>query len=132
MSHARGKVEFEDVQLGEGELATREHMAHIACRISLHRGQCVQDLAKLWIDLKRRETIAGLRYGVEGMRVGGMRRVTVPPHLGYGEAGVPVSGIPPNALLICDVELLELQLTHPIPPKLKLARERKQQGISED
>lgn len=125
MSHARRNVEFEDLRLGEWDPASSEHKALIACKISLHRGECVQNLASHWVDLKRRETIAGLRYGIEGMRVGGIRRVNVPPHLAYGGTGVPAAGIPPNALLICDVELLELQSTHPIPPKLKLARERK-------
>ena len=43
-----------------------------------------------------REVIAGLEYGVEGMRVGGRRRIRVPPHLGYREAGVP-GKIPSNA-----------------------------------
>ena len=118
---ARARSPTPTARLGEGKLASREHMALIACRISLHRGECVQDWTRHWIELERRETIAGLRYGVEGMRVGGVRRVTVPPHLAYGETGVPVAGIPPNALLICDVELLDLQPTHPIRPKLKLA-----------
>ncbi|MBX3359578.1 MAG: FKBP-type peptidyl-prolyl cis-trans isomerase [Phycisphaeraceae bacterium] len=88
-------------------------------------------MASDWIDLKRRGTIAGLRYGIEGMRVGGARRVTIPPHLGYGKTGAPAAGIPPGALLICDVELLELQWARPIPPKLKIARERRQQRKSE-
>ncbi len=79
-------------------------------------------------DLKRREAIAGLRYGIEGMRIGGVRRIIVPPHLGYGKDGAPAAGIPANAILICEVELRELRPAHPIPPKLKLARERKSQG----
>ena len=49
-----------------------------------------------------REKIAGLRYGLEGMRVGGQRKYQASPHLCYGEEGVPGT-IPPNALLIFDV-----------------------------
>jgi FKBP-type peptidyl-prolyl cis-trans isomerase len=124
MKRAGGKVEFEDLRLGSGESATREHKARVACRIALHRGELVHNWANYWIDLKRRESIDGVRYGIEGMRVGGLRRVVVPPHLAYGEAGVP-GQIPANAMLICEVELLELRPTHPIKPKLKLARERK-------
>lgn len=45
------------------------------------------------------------------MREGGRRKVCVSPHLGYGEEGVP-GIIPPNAVLIFDVELLEVIL-HP-------------------
>ncbi|HYE03089.1 MAG TPA: FKBP-type peptidyl-prolyl cis-trans isomerase [Phycisphaerales bacterium] len=124
MSRARGNLEIEDVRLGKGPRATREHEALIACRISLHRGECVRGLTRLWIDLKRRETIAGLRYGVEGMRAGGVRRVTIPPHLAYGESAVPAAHIPPRALLICDVELLKLRPTRPTPQRVEPAIHR--------
>jgi FKBP-type peptidyl-prolyl cis-trans isomerase len=48
---------------------------------------------------------AGLFYGVEGMRVGGRRRLRVAPHLAYREAGVP-GVIPPNALLTVEIEVV--------------------------
>jgi hypothetical protein len=48
---------------------------------------------------------AGLFYGVEGMRVGGKRRLRVAPHLAYREAGVP-GVIPPNALLTVEIEVV--------------------------
>jgi peptidylprolyl isomerase len=48
---------------------------------------------------------ASLFYGVEGMRVGGTRRIRVAPHLAYREAGVP-GVIPPNAILIVEVQVL--------------------------
>jgi FKBP-type peptidyl-prolyl cis-trans isomerase len=41
------------------------------------------------IDLGRRESIAGLRYGIPGMRVGGTREIVISPHLAYGEVGIP-------------------------------------------
>jgi FKBP-type peptidyl-prolyl cis-trans isomerase len=55
-----------------------------------------------------RVVIAGLEYGVEGMRVGGRRRIRVPPRLGYRERGV-AGKIPANALLFFDLELLDVQ-----------------------
>ena len=58
-------------------------------------------------DLSGRVVIAGLRYGVEGMRVGGLRRLTVSPHLAYGGDGVP-GVIPPVAVLIFEVKLLDV------------------------
>ncbi len=51
--------------------------------------------------------IRGFDQGVTGMKVGGLRRVTIPPDLAYGSAG---SGgvIPPNATLVFDIELLDV------------------------
>lgn len=57
----------------------------------------------------RRDVIAGWEEGVSGMRIGGKRRLVVPPQLGYGARGVP-GAIPPNATLIYEFELVDIKM----------------------
>ena len=108
---------------GTGELVRRQHNYRIRLRLWLRRGEAVRwhmawgpvGFARLEdngetliteVRVDRRSLIAGLFYGVEGMRVGGIRRLEIAPHLAYADRGVP-GVIPANAMLTAEITILE-------------------------
>ena len=101
-----------DITLGTGSPAEKDSQVIVHVRGTLNRGEVFLDTRQgqqpLRIELRHRECIAGLRYGIVGMRVGGRREIIVSPHLGYGDEGLP-GKVPPNAVLRFDVELLEVR-----------------------
>ena len=54
----------------------------------------------------RENLINGIFYGIEGMCVGGTRKLRISPHLAYGERGVP-GIIPVKAVIITEIEIIE-------------------------
>jgi FKBP-type peptidyl-prolyl cis-trans isomerase FkpA len=100
---------YEDLKVGDGALAERGHMATVHYTGWLTDGRKF-DSSKDRNDpfefaLGRGQVIAGWDEGVQGMKVGGVRKLTIPPHLGYGARGAG-GVIPPNATLVFEVELL--------------------------
>lgn len=55
------------------------------------------------------QVIRGWDRGFDGMKVGGKRRLILPPDLGYGASGTPGGPIPGNAGLVFDMELLDVR-----------------------
>jgi hypothetical protein len=108
---------------GNGEPVRRQLTYRVRLRMWLARGEPVRwtsawgpaGLARLEdqgrtlfteVLVNRGQLINGLFYGIEGMRVGGLRQLEIAPHLAYGERGVP-DVIPPNARLIVEITVLE-------------------------
>jgi FKBP-type peptidyl-prolyl cis-trans isomerase FkpA len=101
-------LRYQDLVVGEGAEATRGQT------VVVHYVGWLLDGEKFDASLDRGETfsfplgggrvIPGWDEGVEGMKVGGARRLVIPPELGYGEGGFPPV-IPPNSTLVFDVQL---------------------------
>ena len=104
-------LKYENLQEGEGELATA------GCTVRVHYTGWLTDGTKFDSSLDRKDpfsfplgggrVIRGWDEGVQGMKPGGRRKLTIPPQLGYGAAGAG-GVIPPNATLVFEVELLEI------------------------
>ena len=105
-------LQYEDLRVGEGDLCTGRGQTAI-----VHYTGWLEDGTRFDSSHDRGEpfsfpvdcsyVIPGWDEGVQGMRVGGVRRLTVPPELAYGERGAG-GVIPPNATLVFEIELLEL------------------------
>jgi peptidylprolyl isomerase len=107
------ELTIEDITVGEGPEATPGHVvnvhyvgvAHSTGRefdASYNRGE------PFAFPLGGGQVIAGWDQGVAGMKVGGRRKLTIPPELGYGSRGA-AGAIKPNETLIFVVDLLGVQ-----------------------
>jgi FKBP-type peptidyl-prolyl cis-trans isomerase FkpA len=103
---------YEDIEVGAGALCTGRGQTAI-----VHYTGWLEDGTQFDSSRDRSKpfsfpvacgyVIAGWDEGVVGMHVGGVRKLTVPPQLGYGEKGAG-SVIPPSATLSFEIELLEI------------------------
>jgi FKBP-type peptidyl-prolyl cis-trans isomerase FkpA len=73
-----------------------------------HKGQQF-DAGTISFVLGSGQIIKGFDMGVTGMAVGGTRRIICPPSLGFGANGNPTANIPPNAALVFDIQLTNVQ-----------------------
>ena len=105
-------LKLEDIQVGEGQEAQSGKKVSVHYTGWLTNGKkfdsSVDRGTPFQFTLGARQVIQGWDQGVLGMKVGGKRKLTIPPALGYGERG---SGekIPPNATLVFEVELIEVK-----------------------
>ncbi|KAF0311437.1 FK506-binding nuclear protein [Amphibalanus amphitrite] len=103
-----GGVMIEDIIVGEGQVAKRGRPVSVyyVGRLKQNNKQFDQTTAGpgFKFRLGAKEVIKGWDVGVEGMKVGGKRRITCPPHMAYGARGSPPV-IPPNSALVFEVTL---------------------------
>jgi FKBP-type peptidyl-prolyl cis-trans isomerase len=105
------KLVIEDVRVGTGKEATAGKSVTVHYTGRLTDGtvfdSSVDKNQPFSFPLGGGQVIAGWDQGVAGMKVGGKRKLTIPPDLGYGSSGK--GEIPPNATLLFEVELLEVK-----------------------
>ncbi len=103
------KLEIQDTRPGTGAAATRGSTVSVHYTGTLLSGEkfdSSRDRGQPFVfQLGAGNVIPGWEQGVEGMKVGGVRVLTIPPHLAYGERGAG-GVIPPNATLRFEIELL--------------------------
>jgi FKBP-type peptidyl-prolyl cis-trans isomerase len=105
-------LEIEDLVEGDGAVAAAGHMVSVHYTGWLTNGTKF-DSSKdrnqpFEFALGRGQVIRGWDEGVQGMKIGGKRKLTIPAKLGYGARGAG-GVIPPNATLVFEVELLGLK-----------------------
>jgi FKBP-type peptidyl-prolyl cis-trans isomerase len=115
MKHSRNPfpsgVETEDLVLGSGAIAQAGQTVVVHYTGWLAGGRQFDSsrarLDPLDFALGAGDVIRGWDQGIAGMRVGGKRKLTIPPELAYGDQGCG-GVIPPHATLVFEVELLEI------------------------
>jgi FKBP-type peptidyl-prolyl cis-trans isomerase len=105
------RVDLKEIKIGSGELASpgmKLEVHYTGWLVNGKKFDSSRDRGKPFIfTLGAGQVIKGWDEGVPGMRVGGIRRLTIPTYLAYGKAGRPPV-IPPESNLIFEIELLAI------------------------
>jgi len=106
-------LQFADLRVGCGAVAAPTANVNVQFTVWLSTGAQIittrgPSAPTSALQLGSTSTLGFWRLGVPGMHVGGTRRLVVPPALGFGAAGNTSAGVPPNATLVIDVELVSL------------------------
>lgn len=106
------ELKVEDVQAGTGAVAEPGKKVSVHYTGTLTNGTKFDSSRdrnqEFTFVLGQGQVIRGWDEGVKGMKVGGKRKLTIPPDMAYGEAGAG-GVIPPNATLLFDVELTKVE-----------------------
>lgn len=109
---AIAKLEIVDLKAGEGEVVPEGATvkAHYTGAVAKDGTifQSSKDFGSEPIEFSLSAVIPGWTQGVPGMKIGGTRRLLIPAALAYGSAPPPNSGIPVDADLVFDIELVSI------------------------
>ena len=105
MTRTSSGLYYQDIETGEGEPATSGDAVEVAYTGWLSDGTQF-DSGSLTFTLGAGRVVAGFDEGVRGMRVGGVRRIVIPPALGYGNQAR--GAIPPDSILVFRIEVLSI------------------------
>lgn len=112
MTRTESGLYYEDLEPGSGLAAREGHVLDTHYTGWLTTGETFgtsRDGNPYSFQLGRHQVPRGFEEGVTGMRIGGVRRLVVPPALGYGARGQPPT-IPPSATLVYEIEVLDIKL----------------------
>jgi FKBP-type peptidyl-prolyl cis-trans isomerase FkpA len=102
LRHASG-LYAQDLKVGTGAVALKGKSMVVRYAGYLSNGTEF-DHGEITVQIGGSNTIAAWQEGLLGMRVGGQRRLVVPPNLGYGSAAA--GEIPANSVLVFDIEMM--------------------------
>lgn len=104
-------LQIEELKAGDGQEAKagdRVTVHYVGTLTNGTKFDSSRDRGKgFTFELGRGQVIKGWDQGVAGMKIGGMRKLTIAPALAYGDRGFPPV-IPPNSTLVFEVELLQV------------------------
>ena len=119
----RSGIKLLDDRPGSGAPIERHRVYRLRLKMWLNKGEPVRwdqpwgtvDHARLEdggctlvtdLRIDRENFIAGLFQGIDGMCIGGRRKLRISPHLAYGDNGIP-DRIPPGAAILAEIEFIE-------------------------
>lgn len=116
-------VFIKDLRTGKGATVTASSNVKVAYEAWVYdpaslgnKGKLLfskEEFKSVGINLKSDTIIPGLKKGLQGMKVGGLRQLVVPDNLAYGEKGLE-NKVPPKAILLFEIELLSAnQISEP-------------------
>jgi FK506-binding nuclear protein len=102
-------LQIQDIKVGEGAKAKKGRKIGITYKGTLSNGKVFDETKGddiFYFTVGKREVVPGMDIGVQDMTLGGVRRLTISPALGYGDK--TQSKIPPNSTLTFEVKLVKV------------------------